>query len=53
MLLAVLHSILQQYWSVCKSRSIMRVSLTIAIQETRDIDTTEDIVNILTKVEIK
>ena len=52
MRLAVLHSIIQQYWWVYKGESVREVSLTMAIQETRDIADVNDIVNMLTQVTI-
>merc|ERR1719232_616860 len=50
MRIAILHGIIQQYWTVYKDQAEISVSVTMALEETRDITDIQDIINILTQV---
>ena len=50
MRIAILHSIIRQYWAVYKDQNEISVSVTMALEETQDITDMQDIVNVLTQV---
>ncbi|KAL5253857.1 hypothetical protein ACHWQZ_G013584 [Mnemiopsis leidyi] len=50
MRIAVLHGIIQHYWTVYKDQPECSVSLTMALEETQNITDIQDIINILTEV---
>ena len=50
MRIAILHGIIQQYWTVYKDQPECSVSLTMALEETQNVTDIQDIINILTQV---
>ena len=50
MRIAILHGIIQQYWTVYKDQAECSVSLTMALEETQNVTDIQDIINILTQV---